>query len=82
MEEKSRTEHGQSIVLVALLMGVLLLFVAIAVDLSNAYAHRRQAQNAADSAALAAAGEFGLYLNGEMTGDTGIGAAMRDYAAA
>lgn len=80
MKERSHTQDGQSIVLVALLMGVLLVFVAIAVDMSNAYAHRRQAQNAADAAVLAAAQELGLYLNEESTSDGDIAAEMNDYA--
>ncbi|MGC8874189.1 MAG: pilus assembly protein TadG-related protein [Chloroflexia bacterium] len=44
---------GQSMVLVALAAVALVAFVALAVDGGNAYALRRQAQNAADGAAIA-----------------------------
>jgi len=45
--------RGQTIVLVALAAVALLALVALAVDGGNAYATRRQAQNAADGAAIA-----------------------------
>jgi hypothetical protein len=50
-----REEAGQSIVLVALWLTVLMGFAAIAVDVGRFYAERRYLQNAADAAALAAA---------------------------
>lgn len=52
------TERGQSIILVVVLLTVLILFAAITVDLSWAYAMRRQMQTAADAGALAGAGEL------------------------
>src|SRR5437867_4428045 len=48
-------ERGFTIVFVALTIVVMLTFVAFAVDLGNAKQKRRNAQNAADGAALAAA---------------------------
>lgn len=51
-------EKGQSLVIVAFAMVVLLLFAMFAVDLSYAYVQRRQMQNAADAAALAGAREL------------------------
>lgn len=47
-----KNEQGQAIVIVALILVVLLLFAALAIDAGNAYTARREAQNAADAAAL------------------------------
>lgn len=52
---KFHTERGQILVMAALLITVLLGVVGLAVDAGFAYAQRRQAQNSADQAALAAA---------------------------
>lgn len=49
---------GQTLVLVALLMVVLLGFVALAIDVGNIYSVRRHMQNAADAGALAGAREI------------------------
>ena len=49
------TERGQILVMAVLLITVLLGVVGLAVDAGFAYAQRRQAQNSADQAALAAA---------------------------
>ena len=54
-------QQGQSIVIVAMAMIVLLIFGAFAVDLSFAYFQRRSMQNAADAAALAGARALGVY---------------------
>lgn len=54
----SRFERGQSIILVALALIVLLGLVALSLDGGYAYANRRVAQNAADAAALAGAREL------------------------
>ena len=51
---KFHTESGQILVMAVLLITVLLGVVALAVDAGFAYAQRRQVQNAADEAALAA----------------------------
>ncbi|MBN1659146.1 MAG: Tad domain-containing protein [Anaerolineae bacterium] len=81
MENRAfQKQDGQSIILVAVAFVALLLFVALAVDMSNAYAHRRQAQNAADSSALAAARALGHYLNGTAVTDSMIKNAMIQYA--
>ena len=56
--ESCPTERGQALLQVALLMVVLLSFVALAVDVGNAYGRRRRMQNAADAAALAGAREL------------------------
>ena len=52
---RSRDEEGAVVVLTAIMMVVLILFVAIVVDLGNARDVRRQSQNAADAASLAGA---------------------------
>jgi hypothetical protein len=49
------TQRGQSLVLVALMMIILMAFLALVFDGGMTFATRRQAQNAADSAALAGA---------------------------
>lgn len=56
-------QKGQSIILVAMAMVALVLFVAIAVDIGDAYYQRRTAQNAADGAALAGVSQMAFELN-------------------
>ncbi|MCL7453454.1 MAG: Tad domain-containing protein [Anaerolineae bacterium] len=48
-------ERGQSAVIIAFAVMVLLALVALVVDIGNAYAHRRLVQNACDASALAGA---------------------------
>jgi hypothetical protein len=62
-------ERGQTLVQVAMLMTVLLGFLALAIDVGWMYAGRRQMQNAADAGALAGAYEicFGIPGNAEDT---------------
>jgi len=54
MIPKRRSDHGQVLVIVAFGMFALLGMAALAIDGGNAYSDRRHAQNAADTAALAA----------------------------
>lgn len=61
MNERMKSQHGQSIVIVAMAMIVLLIFGSFAIDLSFAYYQRRAMQNAADAAALAGARSLGIY---------------------
>jgi len=65
---------------VAVALVVLVLFVAIAVDASNGYFHRRTAQNAADSAALAGGRQLGLQLNAGAYDGGQIKSAMNNFA--
>lgn len=51
-------KKGQSIIIIALAMFVLLAIIGLAVDGGSTYAQRRNAQNAADAAALAAAADM------------------------
>jgi hypothetical protein len=56
MEENSNPqERGQSIIIIAIAVIVLLIFAVIAVDLAYGYVHRRGDQNAADASSLAGA---------------------------
>jgi hypothetical protein len=48
-----RDERGQSAVIMAMIMLAILAIFALVIDVGNAYAERRKAQNAADAAALA-----------------------------
>lgn len=50
-----KKEDGQVLVMVALLLGVLLAFAALVIDVGYFYAEKRQLQTAVDAAALAAA---------------------------
>lgn len=68
-------ERGAVAVLFALLLVGLVGFIALAVDLGALYAKRQELQNAADSAALAAAQECAL--NGSCTGADAV---ATDYA--
>ena len=56
-------EGGQSLILVAGALVVLVMFAAVAVDLGNAYYTRRTAQNAADGAALAGVSVMATGIN-------------------
>lgn len=60
-----RNQNGVTIVIVAIVMTVLVMFVALAVDLGHLYAARNELQNAADAGALA--GARVLYIDGNAT---------------
>jgi hypothetical protein len=57
MDKKRPTESGQAIVLLVISIVVLLGFTALAIDGGMLYSDRRRAKNAADTAALAGAGQ-------------------------
>jgi type II secretory pathway pseudopilin PulG len=67
-------------ILLALAIIVLLGFTALAVDLGMAYADRRQAQNAADAAALAGAQNAGSWIKANSGSCNGFGAAQKSAA--
>ena len=73
-------QRGQSLVIVAVALVVLVLFVAIAVDASDAYFHRRTAQNAADAAALSGGRTLGQQFNAGAYDGGQIKAGMNDFA--
>jgi Flp pilus assembly protein TadG len=70
-------QKGQSIILVAVAIVALVLFVAIAVDVSSAYYQRRTDQNAADGAALAGVSRMAFELNKKNPNMTKVDAAIR-----
>lgn len=53
-----RDERGQSLALIAVMIGALMGMVALVIDLGMLYTARREARRAADSAALAGAKQF------------------------
>ncbi len=55
MIHRKPTERGQALILIALAAVVLFAFAALAIDGSRAFSDKRHAQNAADTAVLAAA---------------------------
>ena len=48
-----KSESGQAIVILAIVLVVLLAFAALAIDAGNAYTAKREAQNAVDAAVMA-----------------------------
>src|SRR5438105_7501479 len=57
-------ERGQVLVLAAMMMTALIGFLALVIDVGNAYAQRRMVQNAADAASLAAVRYLANNMNG------------------
>ncbi len=78
-QTRLRDERGQVLILAALMLTVLLGFVGLLLDSGLLYAERRQAQNAADEATLAAVRV--LFEDGESATAAARAAAL-DYAAA
>ena len=79
-----RTQSGQAIVLIALMLTIVVGMAAIAIDGSRAYALRRDLQAATDAAALAAADKLqqtGSYVTAEQAATAVFGANMRLYVA-
>ena len=78
-----RSQSGQAIAIVGLMITVLIGMVAIAVDGARAYAMRRDLQAATDAAALAAADKLqqsGSYVTAEQTATAIFGANLRLYS--
>lgn len=63
MGNKRSAEHGQIVVLLALLLVGILAFTALAVDGGLIFSNRRVSQNSADAASLTGATKAGEYLN-------------------
>ena len=74
-------EKGQVLVIAAMLMTVLLGFLALVVDVGNAYAQRRFVQNGSDAAAIAAARVLANNLD-TGTSDGTIVAVLNQYMSA
>jgi hypothetical protein len=82
MDEKLN-QRGQTVVIVAIAIVVLLAFAGLAIDGGTAYLNRRRMQNAADAAALAGARELAAALCAGTTAnatDAAVDAAVADYA--
>jgi Flp pilus assembly protein TadG len=81
---KRRRQHGQAIVLIALMLTVLIGMTAIAIDGARAYALRRDMQGAVDAAALAASDKLqqsGSYVSAEQSATSIFSDNLRLYAA-
>jgi hypothetical protein len=78
-EKSSERQGGQSIIIVVGALVVLVMFVAITVDVTDAYYHRRIAQNAADGSALAGAGLLANQIRADSFNDYNIKVRMNDY---
>jgi len=63
-------EKGAIIVLTALLLPMMMLCLALAIDLGNLYSHKTRLQNAADAAALAGARAYAASEEENTTADT------------
>jgi hypothetical protein len=78
MGERYDGERGQVLVLAALMMTAMLGFLALVLDVGNAYAQRRFVQNGADAAAIAAARLLGNNLD-TGTADASVAAVLDQY---
>jgi hypothetical protein len=65
----NKKESGQVIIIIAFGLVALLIFAALAVDLGAAYSARRDAQNAADAAAMAGARQIVIECNNGAAAD-------------
>ena len=72
-----KNEEGQAIIMVTVLVIVWIALIGVVVDIGNAYAQRRHAQNSADAAAIAATGEL---ARGENTTNHRVLAKAKEYA--
>jgi Flp pilus assembly protein TadG len=82
MRPRRDGQSGQSIVLIALMLTVLIGMVAIAIDGSRAYALRRDMQDATDAAALAAADKLqqtGSFVTAEQAATALFASNLRLY---
>ena len=75
-----RTEHGQSIVLITMLMVGLVAMLGLAFDGGNAYVQRRRMQNASDAGAFAGARTFAGTNDSSSTTECAILQSIRRYA--
>ncbi|MBN1955207.1 MAG: Tad domain-containing protein [Anaerolineae bacterium] len=81
-ERNERNERGQTVVIVAFMVVVLLLMAGLAVDGGTAYLNRRRMQNAADAGSLAGAHALAETACADVppnTADSVIHAAIVDY---
>jgi hypothetical protein len=76
---RAADEQGGILLMSALLMTPLLVLSALVLDVGNAYQHRRQAQNAADAASMAATRELPKITNNADVVATAKAFALRNY---
>jgi len=76
MKQITRQEQGQSMVVIALILSVLMGFLAVAIDGGNNFLQRRRMQNAADGAAVAGAVEMATGTSNELA----VCSVIRQYA--
>jgi uncharacterized membrane protein len=74
---KRETEHGQAIVLIAILMIVLMAITGLAIDGGGMFLLQRDAQNASDAAALSAA--YALCTDGNAVSHGYVVASMNGF---
>ncbi len=75
-DENVRQERGQVMVILVVTIVILLGFAALAIDGGMVYSDRRIAQNAADAAALAGAGDAGQRLKNILLSDWDCGSSF------
>lgn len=82
--QRRRTQRGQTLVVVVLLMTALIGVLGLVIDVGYAYSERRQIQNAADAAALNGARQIDAQIsNGNQTGsDQQVVLAIQQYITA
>jgi hypothetical protein len=81
LHKDKQNEGGQSILIIAFVVLVLLALVALVVDVGNAYAHRRMVQNAVDAAALAGVRKLAERgVNGQTVLEIQVLREIKDYA--
>ena len=66
---RARDDRGVTAIFLAVILVGLMALVGLVIDGSNAYAQRRQMQNAADTAATAGTNALQLFRQGEATAD-------------
>src|SRR5258708_15344620 len=80
--KSARSQEGQAIVLIAIMLAVVVGMAALAIDGARGYALRRDLQAAVDAAALAAGDNLqqtGSYTSAEQAATSMFGANMRLY---
>ncbi len=81
IKKNINNHHGVTAIIVALILVVLLGFAALAIDIGYLMASKNEAQNVADAAALAGAGELGDQLwNSGIVNETDIRAVAKEIA--
>src|SRR5258708_16255814 len=80
--KSARSQEGQAIVLIAIMLAVVVGMAALAIDGARGYALRRDLQAAVDAAALAAGDNLqqtGSYTSAEQAATSMFGANIRPY---